>query len=153
MVGLYGDKTAWMLVRGIPICVSTDRIRPCTPDEALAYQYLNATPDRPRYEAGPPGEQQTSLDARGSDLEEDACEPQEESEAASPPRRAEPNEELDSDESREIEQDPQLDRIFAVTEMSPKTKLSYGCCIGYNVGDDLLASWALVGPTFRKLLF
>ncbi len=65
-----------MLVRGVPICVRTDRIRPCTSEEALAYQYLSADGNGPRYEARPPREQQAFLDERAlDDIAEDAFEP------------------------------------------------------------------------------
>ena len=40
IVGFDGNKTAWCIVDGAPVCVSTERMRPCTPAEALAYQYL-----------------------------------------------------------------------------------------------------------------
>ncbi len=50
-----------MLARGVPTGVSTDRIRPCTSEETLAYQYINAAGNGHRYEAGLPQEQQTFL--------------------------------------------------------------------------------------------
>jgi len=31
----------WGLCDGVPVCVATDKIRPCTPEKALSYLYLN----------------------------------------------------------------------------------------------------------------
>ena len=34
-------STAWVICDGVPVCVATDKIRPCTAAELLAYQYLH----------------------------------------------------------------------------------------------------------------
>ena len=41
IIGFDGDKVAWGLCEGVPVCVATDKIRPCTAPEILAYLYLN----------------------------------------------------------------------------------------------------------------
>ena len=48
----YPDKppsTAWVICDGLPVCVATDKIRPCTSAELLAYQYMQGQrpPDNP----------------------------------------------------------------------------------------------------------
>eukprot|EP00959_Pyramimonas_sp_CCMP1952_P197155 4123019-Pyramimonas_sp.AAC.3 len=50
IVGFDG-KNAWVITEGVPVCVATDRLRPCTAAEALAY-------------APPEGEQQSFVDER-----------------------------------------------------------------------------------------
>ena len=39
IVGFEG-KHAWVITEGVPVCVATDRLRPCTAAEALAYEVL-----------------------------------------------------------------------------------------------------------------
>ena len=45
IIGFDGDalgaRTVWVLCDGIPVCVALDNIRPCTPEKAFAYLYLN----------------------------------------------------------------------------------------------------------------
>ena len=41
MIGFEGDRVVWGLCNGVPVCVATDKIRPCTPEKTLAYLYLN----------------------------------------------------------------------------------------------------------------
>ena len=41
LIGFDGEKTAWGLCEGVPVCVATDKIRPCSAEESLAYLYLN----------------------------------------------------------------------------------------------------------------
>ena len=35
IIGFDGDNVAWGLYNGVPVCVSTDKIRPCTPEKSL----------------------------------------------------------------------------------------------------------------------
>lgn len=37
VVGFEGDQTMWVICQGLPICVSTDTVRPVISSEALAY--------------------------------------------------------------------------------------------------------------------
>ena len=41
LIGFDGEKTAWGLCEGVPVCVAIDKIRPCSAEESLAYLYLN----------------------------------------------------------------------------------------------------------------
>ena len=41
LIGFDGEKSAWGLCEGVPVCVATDKIRPCSPEETLAYLYMN----------------------------------------------------------------------------------------------------------------
>ena len=56
-----------MITEGVPVCVATDRLRPCTAAEALAYEYLSRHHDGGvgRY-APEPGQQQSFVDERGN---------------------------------------------------------------------------------------
>lgn len=40
IIGFDGPKVCWVLHKGTPACVATDRLRPLNESEALAYQYL-----------------------------------------------------------------------------------------------------------------
>ena len=61
IVGFEGKKTAWCIVDGTPVCVSTERMRPCTPAEALAYHELQK-----QYLRTPKHAQQSYVDYRRS---------------------------------------------------------------------------------------
>ena len=62
IVGFDG-KNVWVITEGVPVCVATDRLRPCTAAEALAYEYLTKHHDggMTRY-APPEGQQQSFVD-------------------------------------------------------------------------------------------
>ena len=45
LIGFEGEKTAWGVCEGVPVCVATDKIRPCSAEETLAY--LNMNKNRP----------------------------------------------------------------------------------------------------------
>ena len=59
IIGFDGDplgaRTVWVLCDGVPVCVALDKIRPCTPEKALAYLYLNRCDTshlKPSYDEG-----------------------------------------------------------------------------------------------------
>ena len=59
-----GEKTAWGLCEGVPVCVATDKIRPCSAEESLAYLYLNQNNPRIDYTKASAGDQENIVDAR-----------------------------------------------------------------------------------------
>jgi len=63
LIGFDGEKVTWGLCEGLPVCIATDKIRPCTPSETLAYLYLHK--HHPRVDYTPPrdGDQQNYIDA------------------------------------------------------------------------------------------
>ena len=75
LVGFDGNKTAWLICAGVPVCAAVDRLRPATSAEALAMQFAQNV----RYEPGHPEDQQAFVDARAP-LDHDGDEP-----AADPP--------------------------------------------------------------------
>ena len=75
LVGFDGNKTAWLICAGVPVCAAVDRLRPATSAEALAMQFAQ----NGRNEPGHPEDQQAFVDARAP-LDHDGDEP-----AADPP--------------------------------------------------------------------
>ena len=77
IVGFDG-KNVWVITEGVPVCVATDRLRPCTAAEALAYEYLTKHHDggMTRY-APPEGQQQSFVDERRNLSESGPAVPQE----------------------------------------------------------------------------
>ena len=69
IIGFDGEKVCWCLCEGVPFCVATDKIRPATSAQALAYLYLNKDKHGPVYTPGPSDEQQSFVDARSRDPE------------------------------------------------------------------------------------
>ena len=65
-----GGKTCWVINGGVPFCVATDQLRPCTPAEALAYAYMHKT-----YNRAPTNQQQSFVDYRKVRREEQPHEP------------------------------------------------------------------------------
>lgn len=58
-------NTCWVICDGIPICVSTDKIRPCTSPELLAYHYMMMqNPDTVPTTVHGTNQQQSYVDAR-----------------------------------------------------------------------------------------
>ena len=62
LIGFDGNKTAWLICAGTPVCAAVDRLRPATPAEALAMQFAQNV----QYEPGHPEDQQAFVDARAS---------------------------------------------------------------------------------------
>ena len=60
LVGFDGNKTAWLICAGTPVCAAVDRLRPPTSAEALAIQFAQNA----NYEPGHPEDQQAFVDAR-----------------------------------------------------------------------------------------
>eukprot|EP00973_Karenia_brevis_P025315 3492374-Karenia_brevis.AAC.1 len=59
------QHTCWVICDGIPVCVSTDKIRPCTASELSAYHYMAMqNPDAPPVMRSDSDNQQSFLDAR-----------------------------------------------------------------------------------------
>ena len=50
-----------MICDGLPVCIATDRLRPCTAAELLAYHYMN---DQRRTPIAQTHEQQSYIDER-----------------------------------------------------------------------------------------
>jgi hypothetical protein len=72
IIGKEGGKTIWASHESIPVCVPIDKIRPCTPAEALAYQYLSKGRTNSTDEVQQDlGSQQSFIDLRGEEPEED----------------------------------------------------------------------------------
>jgi hypothetical protein len=67
VIGREGSKTLWVLQEGVPVCVATDKVRPCTGAEALAYQYMSRDVDNVRTHEPPEGTQQGFVDLRRDD--------------------------------------------------------------------------------------
>ena len=61
-IGFDGNKTAWLICAGTPVCAAVDRLRPATSAEALAIQVAQNA----KYEPGHPEDQQAFVDARAS---------------------------------------------------------------------------------------
>ena len=61
-IGFDGNKTAWLICAGTPVCAAVDRLRPATSAEALAMQFAQSV----KYEPGHPEDQQAFVDARAS---------------------------------------------------------------------------------------
>ena len=59
--------TAWVVRDGLPVFVATDRLRPCTAAELLAYQYMQDQIRQPICESS---EQQSFIDKRESTKQE-----------------------------------------------------------------------------------
>ena len=72
IIGFDGPKVAWGLCEGVPVCVATDKIRPCTAAESLAYHYINRTDANLRFDPPTGDEQQNFVDMRPTegDVEE-----------------------------------------------------------------------------------
>ena len=62
LIGFDGNKTAWLICAGTPVCAAVDRLRPATSAEALAMQFAQNA----KYEPGRPEDQQAFVDARAS---------------------------------------------------------------------------------------
>ena len=62
LIGFDGNKTAWLICAGIPVCAAVDRLRPATSAEALAMKFAQNA----KYEPGHPEDQQAFVDARAS---------------------------------------------------------------------------------------
>ena len=60
LIGFDGNKTAWLICAGTPVCASVDRVRPATSAEALTMQFTQNV----KYEPGHPEDQQAFVDAR-----------------------------------------------------------------------------------------
>ena len=54
LIGFDGNKTAWLICAGTPVCAAVDRLRPATSAEALAMQFAQNA----KYEPGHPEDQQ-----------------------------------------------------------------------------------------------
>ena len=59
LVGFDGNKIAWLICAGVPMCAAVDLLRP-TSSEAVAMQFARNV----RYEPGHPEDQQAFVDAR-----------------------------------------------------------------------------------------
>ena len=64
IIGFDGDRVAWGLCEGLPVCLATDKIRPCTPAETMAYLYLHKNRPNVDYSTGIEGVQHSYIDAR-----------------------------------------------------------------------------------------
>ena len=62
IIGFQGDKVVWLLTEGVPVCAATDKIRPCTPAETMAYLYMHTDGPVVDYTPGPDDEQQNCVD-------------------------------------------------------------------------------------------
>ena len=62
LIGFDGNKTAWLICAGTPVCAAVDRLRPATSAEALAMQFAQNA----KYEPGHPEDQQAFVHARAS---------------------------------------------------------------------------------------
>ena len=62
LIGFDGNKTAWLICGGTPVCAAVDRLRQATSAEALAMQF----PQNAKHEPGHPEDQQAFVDARAS---------------------------------------------------------------------------------------
>ena len=60
LTGFDGNKTAWLICAGTPVCAAVDRLRPATSSEALAMQFAQNV----KYELGYPQDEQAFVDAR-----------------------------------------------------------------------------------------
>ena len=60
LIGFDGNKTAWLICAGTPVCAAVDRLRPATSAEARAMQFVQNA----KYEPGRPEDQQAFVDAR-----------------------------------------------------------------------------------------
>ena len=63
-IGFEGEKTAWGVCEGVLVCVATDKIRPCSAEETLAYLYVNKNKPSISYTRARSGEQENFIDAR-----------------------------------------------------------------------------------------
>ena len=62
LIGFDGNKTAWQICAGTPVCTAVDRLRPATSAEALAMQFAHNA----KYDLGQTEDQQAFVDARAS---------------------------------------------------------------------------------------
>ncbi len=77
LIGFDGEKIAWGLCEGVPVCVATDKIRPCTAAESMAYLYLHQHNPRVDYNPGLDGEQQNYVDVRDNEPKRRRVDPDE----------------------------------------------------------------------------
>ena len=59
IIGFDKGETCWVVNGGVPFCVATDQLRPCTAAEALAYAYTQK-----QYGRAPANQQQSFVDYR-----------------------------------------------------------------------------------------
>ena len=64
VIGKEGTKSLWVSCEGVLVLVATDKCRPCTAAEALAYQYLGTRVGQPPLDEPPEGGQQAYVDER-----------------------------------------------------------------------------------------
>ena len=62
LISFDGNKTAWLICAGTPVCAAVDRLRPATSAETPAMQFAQNV----KYEPGHPEGQQVFVDARAS---------------------------------------------------------------------------------------
>ena len=114
VIGFDGPKTCWVLNESKPFCVSTDKIRPATPAETLAYLYLNKQDTT--HVIGPDDDQQNFVDYRadsdGSSNHENASQHSGHDESDIPPSPLEDDDDSDAEMTdpppraeREVESD------------------------------------------------
>ena len=60
LIGFDGNKTAWLICVGTPVCAAVDRLRPATSAAALAMQFAQNV----KYEPGHLEDQPALVDAR-----------------------------------------------------------------------------------------
>ena len=59
IIGFEKGETCWVVNGGVPFCIATNQIRPCTAAEALAYAYMQKN-----YGRAPANQQQSFVDYR-----------------------------------------------------------------------------------------
>ena len=46
-LGETQPRTCWEIFDSVPVCVAVDRLRPCTPEELLVFQYTHTKSSSP----------------------------------------------------------------------------------------------------------
>ena len=72
-IGFDGDNVIWELCNGVPVCVATDKVRPCTPEKTLAFLYLNQQ-SMHDYIPARPDQQQEFVNVAQAEVDEHAQE-------------------------------------------------------------------------------
>ena len=60
VIGFDGENVIWGLCEGVPVCLATDKVRPCTPAETLACLYLHKHNPTVDYTAAQDGQQEVT---------------------------------------------------------------------------------------------
>ena len=101
-------SVCWVICDGLPVCVSTSKLRPCSAAELLAYQYMSA---QKHYETpvAETSRQQNFVDERDDRAH---SEPERDDRAHSEPEAMPIDEETNSDAEASLDEDETLKNIF-----------------------------------------